>query len=110
MTTEIRLRKQISKSIAKITSALTTRLPAHIRLLQEHKISNESDPSRIFNQNIYIKIFSKLSIYLSIYLSIIIKQGFLSPHAATSLSKDGQIVPRVASQFFYKLFPVKRIR
>ncbi|KAG5375291.1 hypothetical protein IGI04_039887 [Brassica rapa subsp. trilocularis] len=39
-----RLRKQISKSIAKITSALTTRLPAHIRLLQEHRILNESDP------------------------------------------------------------------
>ncbi|KAG5411076.1 hypothetical protein IGI04_007395 [Brassica rapa subsp. trilocularis] len=42
-----RLRKQISKSIEKITSALTRRLPAHIRLLQEHIISNESDPPRI---------------------------------------------------------------
>ncbi|KAG5384100.1 hypothetical protein IGI04_035570 [Brassica rapa subsp. trilocularis] len=55
-----RLRKQISNSIAKITSALTRRLPgrsstarrlpmqktslAHIRLLQAHRISNESDP------------------------------------------------------------------
>ncbi|WZZ89865.1 hypothetical protein YC2023_118444 [Brassica napus] len=34
-------------SIAKITSALTIRLPAHIRLLQAHIISNESDPPRI---------------------------------------------------------------
>ncbi|KAG5415332.1 hypothetical protein IGI04_002899 [Brassica rapa subsp. trilocularis] len=42
-----RLRKQILKSIAKITSALTRRLPAHIRLLQSHIISNESDPPRI---------------------------------------------------------------
>ncbi|KAG5385453.1 hypothetical protein IGI04_036923 [Brassica rapa subsp. trilocularis] len=42
-----RLRKYISKSIAKITSALTRRLPAHIRLLQEHRILNESDPPRI---------------------------------------------------------------
>ncbi|KAG5397749.1 hypothetical protein IGI04_019563 [Brassica rapa subsp. trilocularis] len=49
-----RLRKQISKSIAKITSALTRRLNdlqitslAHIRLLQKHIISNESDPPRI---------------------------------------------------------------
>ncbi|KAG5378750.1 hypothetical protein IGI04_026592 [Brassica rapa subsp. trilocularis] len=42
-----RLRKHISKSIAKITFALTRRLPAHIRLLQEHRILNESDPPRI---------------------------------------------------------------
>ncbi|KAG5397578.1 hypothetical protein IGI04_019392, partial [Brassica rapa subsp. trilocularis] len=51
------LKKQISKSIAKITSALTRRFPgksstarqltAHISLLQEHKISDESDPPRI---------------------------------------------------------------
>ncbi|WZZ66260.1 hypothetical protein YC2023_077630 [Brassica napus] len=45
--TEFRLRKPISKSIAKITSALTRQLPAHIRLLQAHIISNESDPPRI---------------------------------------------------------------
>ncbi|KAG5388107.1 hypothetical protein IGI04_029648 [Brassica rapa subsp. trilocularis] len=42
-----RLGKHISKSIAKITSVLTRRLPAHIRLLQEHIILNESDPPRI---------------------------------------------------------------
>ncbi|KAG5379398.1 hypothetical protein IGI04_027240, partial [Brassica rapa subsp. trilocularis] len=41
--------KQISKSIAKITSALTRQLPAHIRLLQAHNISNESDPPIIVN-------------------------------------------------------------
>ncbi|KAG5393434.1 hypothetical protein IGI04_023397 [Brassica rapa subsp. trilocularis] len=46
-----RLRKQISKSIAKITSALTRRLPGRSSttrrlpmLLQAHRISNESDP------------------------------------------------------------------
>ncbi|KAG5400160.1 hypothetical protein IGI04_014767 [Brassica rapa subsp. trilocularis] len=49
-----RLRLQISKSIAKITSALTRRLPgksstarrlkAYIRLLQAHRITNESHP------------------------------------------------------------------
>lgn len=44
------------------------------------------------------------------FVYMISMQDFLSPHAATSLGKDGQIVPRVASQFFYKLFPVKRIR
>ncbi|WZZ17200.1 hypothetical protein YC2023_110289 [Brassica napus] len=48
------LDKQISKSIAKITSALTRRLPgksstarrlkAYIRLLQAHRITNESHP------------------------------------------------------------------
>ncbi|KAG5385734.1 hypothetical protein IGI04_037204 [Brassica rapa subsp. trilocularis] len=63
-----RLRLQISKSIAKITSALTRRLPgksstarrrksstarrlpnslAYIRLLQAHRITNESHPPRI---------------------------------------------------------------
>ncbi|KAG5410967.1 hypothetical protein IGI04_007286 [Brassica rapa subsp. trilocularis] len=48
MTTEI---KQISKSVAKITSALTRRLPIKSStarrlpmLLQAHIISNESDP------------------------------------------------------------------
>ncbi|KAG5383052.1 hypothetical protein IGI04_034522 [Brassica rapa subsp. trilocularis] len=50
------LRKHISKSIAKITSALTRRLPGKsstasrqttYRLLQEHIILNESDPPRI---------------------------------------------------------------
>ncbi|KAG5382757.1 hypothetical protein IGI04_034227 [Brassica rapa subsp. trilocularis] len=69
-----RLRLQISKSIAKITSALTRRLPAkwstarrlpgksstarqlpnslaYIRLLQAHRITNESHPPRI-NQNL----------------------------------------------------------
>ncbi|KAG5407607.1 hypothetical protein IGI04_013726 [Brassica rapa subsp. trilocularis] len=53
-TTEIRLKLQISKSIAKITYALTRRLPgksstarrlpAYIRLLQAHRITNESHP------------------------------------------------------------------
>ncbi|KAG5396856.1 hypothetical protein IGI04_018670 [Brassica rapa subsp. trilocularis] len=52
-----RLRLQISKSIAKITSALARRLPgksstarrlpAYIRLLQAHRITNESYPPRI---------------------------------------------------------------
>ncbi|KAG5395407.1 hypothetical protein IGI04_025370 [Brassica rapa subsp. trilocularis] len=69
-----RLRLQISKSIAKITSALTRRLPgksstarrlkgksstarrlpnslAYIRLLQAHRITNESHPP-IINQNL----------------------------------------------------------
>ncbi|WZZ51046.1 hypothetical protein YC2023_051153 [Brassica napus] len=54
MTTEIRLRLQISKSIAKITSALTRRLPGKLstarrlpKLLQAHRITNESNPPRI---------------------------------------------------------------
>ncbi|WZY88605.1 hypothetical protein YC2023_045340 [Brassica napus] len=62
-------RGSISKSIAKITSALTRRLPgksstvrrlpAYIRLLQAHRITNESHPPRIvsFNDSMNHKIF-----------------------------------------------------
>ncbi|KAG5412380.1 hypothetical protein IGI04_008699 [Brassica rapa subsp. trilocularis] len=70
-----RLRLQISKSIAKITSALTRRLPgksstarrlkAYIRLLQAHRITNGSHPPIIVSfydsmnhKNFRIKILS----------------------------------------------------